>query len=231
MKARLFAALLFAASTPVLFLSPSIAQDAADAQIRYITDRIHIPVRSGPSNKHRIVHWGLPSGTVVSLLSETVENDYLQIKTRGGTEGWVESQYLLKTPIARDQVKKYKAAMAKAKAKIESLEAQLKASNSANSSNSDKLSSLQSQNKKLAAELAEIKRISSNTVKINRDNNRLVEENQRQKEELDILKTDNAQLRASKNNDEFLNGAFAVLLGVIITLIVPRLWPKKKSEW
>jgi SH3 domain protein len=28
-----------------------------------------------------------------------------------------------------------------------------------------------------------------------------------------------------------MNGAFAVLIGVMITLMVPRLWPKKSSEW
>ena len=63
------------------------------------------------------------------------------------------------------------------------------------------------------------------------DNRRLLESNQMLSSEVDVLKTDNARLRENKENEFFLNGAFAVLIGVMIALIVPRMMPKRRSEW
>ena len=77
----------------------------------------------------------------------------------------------------------------------------------------------------------ELKRISANAIKLDSDNRRLLESNQMLSSEVDVLKTDNARLRENKENEFFLNGAFAVLIGVMIALIAPRLMPKRRSEW
>jgi SH3 domain protein len=44
------------------------------------------------------------------------------------------------------------------------------------------------------------------------------------------LQADNQRLLDSTENEAFLNGALAVGLGVLITLLVPRLWPKKRRS-
>jgi SH3 domain protein len=51
--------------------------------------------------------------------------------------------------------------------------------------------------------------------------------------QVEMLKAENLRLVDKIDSEEFLNGALAVLLGVIITLVVPRLWPKrrKSSSW
>ena len=51
--------------------------------------------------------------------------------------------------------------------------------------------------------------------------------------QLDMLEAENQRLHDKVDSEDFLNGALAVLLGVIITLVVPRLWPKrrKSSSW
>jgi SH3 domain protein len=48
-----------------------------------------------------------------------------------------------------------------------------------------------------------------------------------------MLEAENQRLHDKVDSEDFLNGALAVLLGVIITLVVPRLWPKrrKSSSW
>ena len=51
--------------------------------------------------------------------------------------------------------------------------------------------------------------------------------------ELDMMEAENQRLQDKVESEDFINGALAVLLGVIITLVVPRLWPKrrKSSSW
>ena len=65
------------------------------------------------------------------------------------------------------------------------------------------------------------------------DNRRLVEEAENLRSQLDMLEAENQRLQDKLDSEDFLNGALAVLLGVIITLVVPRLWPKrrKSSSW
>ena len=48
-----------------------------------------------------------------------------------------------------------------------------------------------------------------------------------------MLESENQRLEDKLDSGAFLDGALAVFLGVIITLVVPRLWPKrrKSSSW
>jgi SH3 domain protein len=49
----------------------------------------------------------------------------------------------------------------------------------------------------------------------------------------EMLEAENRRLQAKLENNQFMDGALAVALGVIITLLVPRLWPQRKrnSGW
>ena len=94
-----------------------------------------------------------------------------------------------------------------------------------------KLTDLTSSNNQVSKELENIKAISASAIQLNEDNQRLLEENQMLKNEVEVLSTDNQRLNDNQENDAFLNGAFAVLIGVMITLIVPRAWPKKSTDW
>jgi SH3 domain protein len=60
-----------------------------------------------------------------------------------------------------------------------------------------------------------------------------VEETENLRGKVDMLEAENNRLKDSLQSEAFIDGALAVLLGVIITLVVPRLWPKrrKSSSW
>ena len=92
-----------------------VAGFSAAAETRYISDLRHVPLRSGPSGEHRIIHWGLPSGTTLEVLEEDESAQFTRVRTDNGTEGWVPTQYLVDEPIAR-------AALAEAQAEIERLQ-------------------------------------------------------------------------------------------------------------
>ena len=88
------------------------------ADTRYISDLLYVPLRSGPSGEHRIIHWGLPSGMALEVLEEDEATKFTRVRTEGGTEGWIPSQYLVDEPVAADR-------LAQAESEIERLESLL----------------------------------------------------------------------------------------------------------
>ena len=202
------------------------------AELRYIRDSLQVPLRSGQTNKHRIVHKGLISGTKL-ILQETSENGlYSRVATEKGTEGWLQSQYLSTEPAGRDLYQRSRVTVEKLTSANDSLRKRLQQLTEQFDVAESQLSTLNSQNSGLSSELQEVKDISANAIRLNSDNHQLLEDNQQLKTDLDVLATNNKRLRDNDSNDAFLNGAFVLLMGVIITLLIPRLSPSRKSsEW
>jgi SH3 domain protein len=65
------------------------------------------------------------------------------------------------------------------------------------------------------------------------DNRRLVDKTENLRSEVEMLQAENLRLLDKVESEDFMNGALAVLLGVIIALVAPRLVPKrrKSSSW
>lgn len=209
----------------------SVSSELHSQEIRYIRDQLWVPLRSGPSAQHRIVHKGLISGTQMTVLSTNDDKTYSQIRTRNGTEGWIQTQYLSEEADARSMLAGARATADKLRQQNASLKKELATYREKNAQAKTQLSGLSSQSSELARELEQIKTVSANAIQLNADNQRLLEETQRLRNEVDVLVTDNQRLNDEKDNDAFLNGAFAVLIGVMIALIVPRLRPKKATDW
>lgn len=213
----------------VLLVAGLISSQLYAEQVKYIRDELYVPLRSGKTIQHRIVHKGLVSGAALTVLKE--EDDYSFVRTRTGIEGWIQTQYLSDEPAAKDLLKTANANLAKLREANEKLSAELKATQTELSNSRQTVKELSSGSEGLSEELERIKSISANAIQLNTDNQRLLLENQQLNNKLDIVNADNQRLSDEIKNDQFMNGALAVLLGVIIALVVPRLVPKKKSEW
>jgi SH3 domain protein len=198
---------------------------------RYIRDTLYVPLRSGQTTQHRIVHKGLVSGTRVNVESLSEDGTYSQVVTDQGLEGWIQTQYLSDSPAGKDLYEQAAKTITQLKASNATANQQLKQLQTDNKTLKAELDALTSNKDQLSDELTNIKSISANAIKLNSDNQVLLESNERLKNKVDILTTDNKRLQDEMSNDSFINGALAVLIGVFITLIVPRLWPKKRTEW
>ena len=210
----------------MLFAALSNAQE-----IRYIDDKVYVPMRSGPSTAYRIIHRGLPTGTKLSVLSKSDDGKFLEVKTSSGKQGWIPVQYLTKTPVAKLLLSDAKKRLAAAEAENKELKERLDNVFQKGKTAYNDLQALETEHTQVKAELARLEKVSSNTVKINNDNRRMLEENQRLKDQLDILETDNTRLQVSQSRREMLNDVMAVIIGVILALVIPRMAPKKRSEW
>ena len=216
----------------ILLLLSSQAPLSFAEEIRYISDQFYVPLRSGPSNKHRIIDSTLRTGTKLTLLKNDRNAGYSQVVTPRGKEGWIENQYLSAQPIARILLKSERERNQSLQQQLGNLKKQNQASTLQGSDLQKKVSALSVDNQKLSNELANLKRISSNAVNLDISNRDLLQKNELLKIEISELQSENDRLSSKSEKEWFLRGAFAVLIGVVLTLVIPLLKPKpKSSEW
>ena len=79
-------------------------------------------------------------------------------------------------------------------------------------------------------ELTELKRVSAAALDLDLINQQLVAELESERSEADLLRLENVRVRERIGNSQMLDGALAVLLGVILAVVAPRLWPKKRHR-
>ena len=211
-----------------LAVTESLAQDA-----RFVSDKQYIPLRSGPGGDYRIVHRGIPSGTSLTVARESEDGTWAEITTANGTSGWIRSQYLMTEVPAQNRLRAAEQKAEQITAANAQLKEQLAELQEERVELLNQINSTDSGYRQVAEELAQLKQVSGKAVQLDTDNRRLVEESENLRSEADMLKSENQRLQDKLDSEAFIDGALAVVLGVIITLVVPRLWPKrrKSSSW
>jgi len=201
--------------------------------VRYISDKQYIPVRRGAGNEFRIIHRGLPTGTRLTVSSVSEDGEWAEITTDSGTTGWIRAQYLMKTVPAQQRLNDVMQKAEQAGGLTEALQQELANLKSEREELTETLNDRELQLASITDELTQLKQVSSKALQLDADNRRLVVDSEQLRSELDMLEAENQRLHDKVESEDFLNGALAVLLGVIITLVVPRLWPKrrKSSSW
>ncbi|PZN29304.1 MAG: TIGR04211 family SH3 domain-containing protein [Proteobacteria bacterium] len=209
------------------FLLPLLLLVAAhaNATTMYISDELAVPLRRGPSNGHRILHAGLPSGMKLEVLGEDREAGFTHVRTPNGTEGWVPTQYLVATPIAKDR-------LAAATKRIADLEAQLKKlressqeTRAAQTAAETRNKELEQQARELAAELADVRRVAADPLAQAEENQKLKAENQQMLTRLKELSEEVQELERDVQLRWLLAGGGLVLIGLILGV-----WLKSRSK-
>ena len=212
----------------LLLLSVALAPQAL-AQSGYISDELTVPLRSGPSNGHRILHRGLPSGTKLTVLAVDEGAGFSQIRTERGTEGWVRTQYLVNEPIAKIRLATVQRELARTKQGLSQAQTQIRELRSSNANQASASRSDQNRIEQLETELAEIKSISANAVAAHHENMALTESNARLRDELDDMAEERSRLEGNAENQAILYGAGFVLLGLIAGVAIKS--RPQRSAW
>ncbi len=201
----------------------------ATSNAAYISDELTVPLRSGPSGGHRILHQGLPSGTKLDVLKVDDASGFSQIRTARGTEGWIRSQYVVTQPIA-------KLRLAQAISKGDRLQNELsnlrKQNTSLTKSGQDEKTSNQqnqSQIKNLEAELADLKQISAGAIAQHAQNQKLTETNTRLQDELDDIAEERDRFEDNAQNQAIMIGAGLILLGLFAGVLIKS--RPQRSAW
>ncbi|HNP60384.1 MAG TPA: TIGR04211 family SH3 domain-containing protein [Nitrospirales bacterium] len=193
---------------------------AAVGEVNYISDVVTVPLRSGPTTAHRILHRGLPSGTQLTILAVDEEAGFTQVRTTDGMEGWITSQYLVGEPIARVKLAATEKRLQSLKAEIDK-EREARASIQAEHKETDANNrTLNSQVQSLSKELTELKRISADSINEHARNIELTQQNTRLAGQVEELSSKARQLEENLQLKWLLYGGGLVLIGLLIGVIL-----------
>ena len=216
---------------PLSLIVLTLLATAATAQdVRYISDKQFVPLRSGAGGDYRIVHRGIPSGTRLTVSQLSGDGDWAEITTDRGTSGWIRVQYLMEEVPAQVQLQTNEQRMRTLAQENESLRSELNQIKTEKVDLLNQSTSTESDLRTVSEELTQLKQISGKAVQLDADNRRLVEDAENLRSSVDMLESENQRLQDSLRSSAFIDGALAVLLGVVITLVAPRLWPKRKRN-
>ena len=200
------------------------------AETRYISDVLHVPLRSGPSSEHRILHWGLRSGTALEVMAEDASAKYTQVRTSDGMEGWVPTQYIVDEPIAQDRLEAAQAEIERLEGlvgeDVATLASQLEQARNEAARSTEAAATIVG----LEAELAQVRHLSASAIATQQENVELAEANAKLQREFDDLLT-----RAEQGEGRFEMGWMLVGGGLVLAGFLIGVWvasrSRRRSSW
>jgi len=202
-----------------------------NAKTVYVTDSIKYTLRSSENNRSKILKM-LPSGTVLTIVSENAGSGYTKVRTKSGIEGFVLTRHTQNKPISLWYLNKANKKMATLQKEFNLAKQEL---NQLVGNNDQTLSSNQSlsiERDNLSKELNDLRQTAANAVQLKHQRDQLQERVISVERELQQIKRQNQTLEDSANQDWFLYGGILSLFGVILGFILPKLsWRRKTSNW
>ncbi|MCB1731525.1 MAG: TIGR04211 family SH3 domain-containing protein, partial [Halieaceae bacterium] len=176
---------------PLLLLVLLNVASAQAQEVRYISDKQYIPLRSGAGNEYRITHRGLPSGTRLTVNSESDNGEWSQVTTDSGLSGWMRSQYLMQSVPAQVRLDAALAKAGQAGEQSSALQEELAVVQAERDGLLEQLGTTETELASVADELAQLKQVSGNAVKLDEDNRRLVVQQEELRSQVEMLKAEN----------------------------------------
>jgi SH3 domain protein len=214
-----------------LVLLVALLAAAAQAQTRYVSDKLGVELRRGPSTEYLILR-NLEAGTALEVLEQDKAAGYSHVRVTGqDTEGWIHTRFLTDEPIARERLAAAERNLAAARAKMGDLEEQVTALDSELKSTRTDLEHTRATHGEVSKELADIRTAAANVVEIRDQNESMKQRLAQRDEEVRRLTADNEQLRNRDKQNWFLVGGGVLLAGIVIGLVAPSLRRKRRSDW
>lgn len=181
----------------------------AFAETKYVTDEFEIMLRTGQSTQHEILRQ-LKSGTQLEILQSN--QDYTQVRTRTGQEGWVLTRYLINQPAGRDRAAAFQKRYEDLKA---TFDARLERDKSA-----------------LNQRIAELEELSKKPLQLQKEIKVLESALQEEKERYAQLSRETEVLKSPyKDRQWFVSGAIVSIGSLIFGMILMKLPKGKRKKW
>ena len=88
----------------IALLGALLASAVSHSETLYVSDRLTLNLRDGPSSAAGVLRPSLTSGEALQVMGRDDGSEFLEVLTEDGRQGWVHGQYLTATPIARDRL-------------------------------------------------------------------------------------------------------------------------------
>jgi SH3 domain protein len=188
----------------------------------YVRDTLYVPLRGGQSTEHRILHRGLKSGTPLERLQQNEDTGYTNVRTEGGLEGWLQTQYLVETPSASTRLGDVLAQLEQLEADHQQTLLRLRESNELADDLRNNENTAVQNNADLSKELDQITGLASNVIAIDEENKALTKERRNLRNEIDSLNEQNSSLSDTRAQEWFLRGAGIVFIGLLLGFLIAR---------
>jgi len=202
-----------------------LASSARAESFVYITDQVDIPIRSEKSLGNTIIRL-LPSGTKLSVLQIT-EDGWTEVKYQD-TIGWISSRYLSNNISAREELKKANSIINESQLLITKYEAELDGQNK-------QLLILNNENKELVirsskseAEKTHIEQIYQDALKLEHENEKLMQEQLQLKTELQLAQNNSQIEQDTSQRNWFIVGALVLFFGMVIGFFLPKMLNRRR---
>ncbi len=196
------------------------------AETRYVSDHLLITLRTGKGTEYQVIK-SLPSGTRLELLED--DGEYSHVRTEDGKEGWAKNQYLVDTPIARDQLARAEQKLEKLQETRKQLQQQIKSLKGDKGSVEKERETLSADLAKLQKELNMLQKVAAQPIKTAKLNETLKKQVETLQQENGRLTEENKRLADSSQRDWFLTGAGVLGGGLVLGLLLPLLRPRRKT--
>ncbi|QSA97205.1 TIGR04211 family SH3 domain-containing protein [Methylococcus sp. EFPC2] len=203
---------------------------AQAAQRGYVSDRLEVQMRSGPSLQNKILKM-LPSGTPLTVIEGDESSGYSLVSLDSGEQGWILSRYLSAQPAARAQIEENTRKSSELGEENKRLKAEL-AELRAGKENAEKNGQeLDAETKRLNTEVIAIRQASANALQIQAERDQLQEKVIGLERDLEKTRREMQAQDADVKQDWFLIGAGVLIGGIVLGLVLPRLSWRKRSSW
>ena len=207
--------------TPILSQAPSAA---------YVSDNVDIPLRAGTSNRHKVIG-AVRSGSPVEVLKIDKAKGYTQIRTPAGVKGWIQSFQLTDTPSSQEQLAGVRQELERLQAQHAGLKQHM--DDVVNRPEGESLSypQLYEEALRLRQQLAQYRKVASDTVAIDERNKVLQERVVTLERELQIVQQENQALRDDNGSLRFLIGALLLGVVLLVAVLTPKIREQRRAQW
>ena len=211
------------------FLGILIGHDAVSNEAVYVTDEFSIPLRAGPEVNERVLRTKIISGSKLRKLDEPPKNDYIKVQTSRGEIGWLPAEFVVTAPPSKLLLDEQKQFVKTLRSELKTAREQADLFENRVIETNDTNQELEKSVTTLETELADIKALASDTIKINQDNSILKQTNQRLRDSiLQLTRNEKSASNTSRYLD-FLIGGGLVVAGLVIGLILKG--RRKSTGW
>ena len=192
----------------------------------YITDQVEIPIRSESTTQGNNLIRTLPSGTKLSILQAT-EDGWTQVQYED-TTGWIISRYLSNKPPARQELEELSIKNSANKLMVSKLQNEKEQLENELLGLKDDNATLAIQSSKAKAEKEHIEKIYQDALKLEHENEKLMQESLQLKTELQLANNHSQIEQDTSSRNWFIVGALVLFFGMIIGFILPNLLKRKR---
>ena len=205
-------------------MAMAMAASSTLAADRYISDVIHVALRSDKSIQSSVLHKGLPSGTKLEFIREELGSDnrlWSLVVTSDGAEGWIRSQNLIDKPTAALQL-----------AKLPTSSRDLLTLQTENAALKQQLEKVQQDYQQLLTDTEDMRQAATTAVNLEEESQKIHAQYQLLQTRADVLNAENEQLKKTDRYNQWIYGGMLIGAGVILSFILQGLGRRKRqSEW